>query len=203
MAIPVIPDVPAGSQNISQVEGAALSLSNPLPVSAVDGQKATYSAAINAHAPAATPTDWFTIQGSATKTIRILRITIAARATAANQYRMSLIKYSVFLTGGSPAAPTIVAHDSANAAATAVVNTWAGGLPTPGTAVGKIADDSLPVGVLGTPTFNNEVVLYDFGTRSDQAIVLRGTAQYLAINSGGAALPAGFVADVRVAWTEE
>ena len=169
----------------------------------LDGNKPTYSAAINAHAPAATPTDWFTIQGSASKTIRITRITIAARATAANQYRVSLIKYSVFLTGGTSAAPTIVPHDSLSAAATAVVNTWAGGLPTPGTAVGKIADDSLPVGVLGTPTFNNEVVLYDFGIRPAQAIVLRGTAQYLAINSGGAALPSGFVADVRIEWTEE
>lgn len=183
-------NVVAGSATIGQVAG-------------IDGLKTTYSAAINAHAPAATPTDWFTIQGSATKTIRITRITIAARATAANQYRMSLIKYSVYLTGGTAAAVTIVPHDSANAAATAVVNTWASGLPTPGTAVGKIADDSLPVGVLGTPTFNNEYVLYDFGIRNSQAIVLRGTAQYLAINSGGAALPSGFVADVRIEFTEE
>lgn len=169
-----------------------------------EGQVPTYSAAINAHAPAATPTDWFTIQGSATKIIRITRLTIALRATAASQYRVSLIKYSAFLTGGTAAVPTIVPHDSANPAATAVVNTWAGGLPTPGTAVGKIADDSLPVGVLGTPTFNNESpLLYDFGIRNGQSVVLRGIAQYLAINSNGVALPSGLVADVRVEFTEE
>jgi hypothetical protein len=34
-------------------------------------------------------------------------------------------------------------------------------------------------------------------------MVLRGISQYLAINSGGAALPSGFVADIRVEWTEE
>src|SRR5438270_5943479 len=50
-----------------------------------EGQVPTYSAAINAHAPAATPTDWFTILGSASKIIRITRIQIALRATAANQ----------------------------------------------------------------------------------------------------------------------
>lgn len=189
-----------GSQYTDPVTGQIIA---PEVMQAVDGFRATYSAAVNAHAPAATPTDWFTIQGSATKTIRILRVTIGARATAANQYRMSLIKYSAYLTGGTAAAVAMIPHDSANPAATALVNTWAGGLPTPGTALGKIADDSLPVGVLGTPTFNNEVVLYDFGQRSDQAIVLRGIAQYLAINSGGAALPAGFVADVRIVWTED
>jgi hypothetical protein len=88
-----------------------------------EGQVPTYSAAINAHAPAATPTDWFTIEGSATKTIRITRITVALRATAANQYRVSLIKYSTFLTGGTAATVTAVPHDSTNAVATAVINT--------------------------------------------------------------------------------
>src|SRR6184192_3490501 len=103
----------------------------------IEGIKASYSAAVNAHAPAATPTDWFTIQGSATKTIRITRIKIRGRATAASQYRVSLIKYSVFLTGGTPAAVTMVPDDSSDPAASALVQTWAGGLPTPGTAVGK------------------------------------------------------------------
>lgn len=168
-----------------------------------EGQKATYSCAINAHAPAATPTDWFTIQGSASKTVRITRLTIAFRATAGNQYRASLIKYSVFLTGGTPATPTIVPHDSANVAATAVIQTWAGGLPTPGIPVGKIADDSIPVGALGTPIYDNQTCMYDFGIRNGQSIVLHGIAQYLAINSAGVALPAGLVADVRVEWTED
>jgi hypothetical protein len=170
----------------------------------LDLGRAAYATAINAHTPAATPTDWFTIQGSATKTIRITRIRITLRATAANSYRVSLIKYSVYLTGGTGAATTIVPFDSADPAATAVVKTWAGGLPTPGTAVGKITDDSLPVGVLGAPTFYNEMTgLYDFGVRPSKMVILRGANEYLAINSGGAALPAGSVFDVSAEWTEE
>lgn len=168
-----------------------------------EGGKATYSAAINAHAPAASYTDWFTLQGSATKTIRLLKLAIRARATAGNQARQSLIKYSVFLTGGTPAAVTMVPHDSNSAAATAVVQTWAGGLPTPGTAVGKVSDDSIPVAVLGTPGYG-WVDLYQWASGGpEQAVVLRGTAQYLAINGAGAAVPAGGVFDVRCVWTEE
>lgn len=168
----------------------------------IEGQKASFSAAVNAHAPAATPTDWFTLQGSATKTIRITRIKIRARATAANQYRISVKKYSVFLTGGTPAAVTAVAHDSGDSAATAAVQTWAGGLPTPGTLVGAIEDESVPMSVLGTPVFDGPV-LYDYAVRPSRAIVLRGIAQYVALNSAGVALPAGSVFDVKFEWTEE
>jgi hypothetical protein len=168
----------------------------------IEGIKASYSAAVNAHAPAATPTDWFTIQGSATKTIRITRIKIRGRATAANQYRVSLIKYSVFLAGGTPAAVTMVPDDSNDPAATALVQTWAGGLPTPGTAVGKYEDESIPLAVLGTPVFDGPVT-FDYGIRPARALVLRGTAQYLALNSAAVALPGGTVFDVKIEWTEE
>jgi len=168
----------------------------------IEGIKASYSAAVNAHAPAATPTDWFTIQGSATKTVRVTRIRIRGRATAGNQYRVSLIKYSVFLTGGTAAAVTMVPHDANDPAATALVQTWAGGLPTPGTAIGKIEDESIPLTVLGTPGFDG-LVTFDYGIRPARAIVLRGTAQYLALNSAGVALPAGTVFDVKMEFSEE
>lgn len=162
----------------------------------------TYAASINAHAPAATPTDWFTIQGSATKVVHITNIRITLRATGATQYRVSLIKYSVFLTGGTSAAPAIIPYDSANAAATAVVNTWASGLPTPGTALGKIVDESLPVSVLGTPSAGSGATSYSFGGRNQQSLILRGVAQYLALNSNAVALPSGMVADVTIEWAE-
>lgn len=168
----------------------------------IEGQKATYSAAVNAHAPAATPTDWFTIQGSATKTIRITRIKIRGRATAASQYRVSLIKYSVYLTGGTPAAVAMIPHDANDPAATALVQTWSGGLPTPGTAIGKIEDESVPLAVLGAPVFDGPVI-YDYGIRPARELVLRGTAQYLALNSNAVALPGGSVFDVKFEFTEE
>lgn len=168
----------------------------------LEGQKATYSAAVNAHAPAATPTDWFTILGSASKTVRIIRIKVRCRATAASQYRIAVRKYSTAYSAGTAAAATIVAHDSVDAAATAVVNTWAGGLPTIGTPVGSVEDESVPVTVLGTPVYDGPC-LYDYAIRPSRALVLRGTTQYVSLWSNAVALPAGFVADVKIEWTEE
>lgn len=164
---------------------------------------ATYAYAINAHAPAATPTDWFTIQGSATKVISITRIRVQGRATAGNQYRVSLIKYSTYLTGGTGVAVAAIPLDSSDPTATAVVTTWSGGLPTPGTALGKITDESIHLAVLGTPAAGLFPDIYDFGTRPSKPIVLRGITEYLSLNSAAVALPAGSVFDVSIETTEE
>jgi hypothetical protein len=167
-----------------------------------EGYKDTFRATINAHAPAATPTDWLTILGSATKTIRITRIIIAGRATAANQHRVSVIKYSTAYSAGTPAAVTGIAHDTNANPVTAVVQTWAGGLPTPGTPIGKLLDESIPLAVLGTPTFDTRRE-WKFGDNNGMTIVLRGVAQYVALNSAAVALPGGSVFDVTIEWTEE
>src|SRR5260370_10495852 len=49
---------------------------------ATEGIKNTYSSASFAFTPVATATDFYTIIGSGTKTVRILRITISGIATA-------------------------------------------------------------------------------------------------------------------------
>lgn len=182
--------------------GTSLDETNDRVRAITEGYKATYRAAVNAHAPAATPTDWFTILGSATKTVKVTQILIAARATAGNQYRVSVIKYSSIYTSGTAATLTGVPLDSGNAGATAVVKTWAAGLPTPGTAVGKLHDSSIPVGVLGTPIYDNRG-LWVFGNANGQLATLRGAGEYLALNSNAVALPSGVVFDVTVEWTEE
>ncbi len=172
-------------------------------LTAIRGGFKTYRAVVNAHAPHATPTDWLTILGSATKLVRVTRIAIAGRATAANQYRVSVLKYTAAYTSGTPAAATIVPLDSANPVATAVVNTWASALPTVGTTlVGALLDESIPLAVLATPTFDTRRQ-WMFGEDEVQPAVLRGVGEYLALNSGAVALPGGSVFDVAVEWTEE
>ncbi len=169
------------------------------------GTRKTYSASVNAHAPAATPTDWFTIAGAAGLVIRITQISVALRATAANQYPVKITKYSALYSSGTSAAVTAVTHDSADPVSGATVLTWASGLPTVGTLVGAVTSDSLPVGVLGTPTFDNEPssALYEFGVRGEKPLTIRGQNEYVSLNSGGTALPSGMVADVRITWTED
>lgn len=200
---------PATAANVGNVAlGIAPASGYQLVGSApLDGYKATYSAAVYANAPAATPTDFWTILGSATKTIRILRIWVAARATAATWMQVALLKYGAAYTGGTAAAATIVPHDSSNPAATAVVNTWTSGLPTVGaTLVGAISNDRIAMNALTLtstqPFISTPGLLYDF-TRASQALVLRGITQYVSLNGQGAALPSGGVLDIKVEWTEE
>src|SRR5262249_44379158 len=45
--------------------------------------QAAYTYAISATAPYATPTDWVVIRGSATKTVKIVRVELSGAATAA------------------------------------------------------------------------------------------------------------------------
>lgn len=172
-----------------------------------EGSKATYSSSIFGHAPAATPTDFFTILGSASKTVRVLRLWIAGRATAAAWYRVRCLKYSTAYSGGTAAAVTRVPHDSTNLAPSHVVNTWAGGLPTVGSLLGAIHDDDLALNAAALtatqPFVDPPGLLWDFTLRNGQGIVLRGAGEYLALNGVGVALPTGTVFDVKVEVSEE
>jgi hypothetical protein len=75
-----------------------------------DGNKATYSANILGLVSVATATDIFTIYGSATKTIKILRIGISATQTTGGAVNIQLIKRSTANTGGTSASSTAVVH---------------------------------------------------------------------------------------------
>lgn len=171
-----------------------------------EGKKPTYSASTFGAAPPATPTDFFSILGSATKTIRILRLYIVGRATAASWYRVALRKYSTVYSGGTSAAVTKVSHDSADAAATATILTWSV-LPTVGTLVGAVHDEMVPLNaaaLTATQPFSGPPgPLWDFTTRNGRGIVLRGVGEYIALNGAGVALPAGTVFDIKAEISEE
>jgi hypothetical protein len=74
-------------------------------------------------------------------------------------------------------------------------------LPTVGTAIGKIEDENLTMAVLAPPV-SSPVYDYVYGTRHGRCLILRGVAQYVAVNLAGAALAAGGVFDIKVEWTE-
>lgn len=172
-----------------------------------EGIKATYSAAAFAVAPPATPTDFWVVIGAAGKVIRVTRLAIAGRATAATWYRLSLLKYGALFTGGTSSAITAVPHDSADTAASATVKKFSV-LPTVGaTLYGAIQDDDIPLNaaaLTATQPFQGPpTLLYDFTARNGKAIVLRGAAEYIALNGNGVALPTGIVLDIKVEWTEE
>lgn len=166
-----------------------------LSVATIDSSKASYSAAAAFSPTTTAATDIFTITGSATKTVRITKLSVSGSATASTAVSVSLIRRSTVDTGGTSAAVTVVPNDTTNAAGTATCLSYTAN-PTVGNTVGTIRADRLTF----SPTAPS-LQVYTFGG-SAQSIVLRGTSQQLAINLNGATV-ASIAASVSIEWTEE
>lgn len=164
-----------------------------------EGTKATYSVGVIGFTPAATATDFWTLVGSATKTLRLLRLRVTGIATAAATVELQLIKRTTANTGGTTAQPAIGVHDSNDAAATGVVNTYSVNPTGLGTSGGVIRASKLNLGAAGAAG----EVAWDFTTRNSKGLVLRGVAQLAALNWNGAAVPAGTSLCIEVEFTEE
>ena len=172
--------------------------------------KQTYSAT-GTFTPPATPQDLVTIYGSASKTVRVLSFVINTNNTAAGSQQYWLVKRSAVDTGGTPVVPTTVPYDSNNAAPTANVQHWTA-TPTSGAAVANVATRRVTSPVLVPNSYAG--VCFESGFEMlptvtqglsvlAQPITLRGVAQGLALNFGGAALVAGQVHSYTIVWTEE
>jgi hypothetical protein len=162
----------------------------------MEGRKATYSAFASFTAVAG---DIAVLPGSASKTIRVLRVEVSfvTSGTAAVE-TVQLVKRSAADTGGTSAAMTAVAHDSTFAGASAAPLSYTVA-PTPGAAVGTIRGVQFNDASSALPGANTWI--WDFGTRPSAAIVLRGVAQQLAIS-----LPTAIAtqtAQVSYEWSEE
>lgn len=163
-----------------------------------EGTKTTYSAATGGFTPATTATDFLTIVGSSTKTIRVTRISIWGFATSAISEEILLIVRTTANTSGTASQPTIAQHDQNDTAPTAVVNLYSAN-PTLGSSGGVLRQAKLNCGATGAAG----QLVWDFGLRNAKAIVLRGVAQCLALNYNGAAVPSGMKLSIEVEWTEE
>ncbi len=166
-----------------------------------DGAKPTYSAtSAIAFTSATTATDIFTITGSTTKTIRVIRVGFSAQLQASGVVDVLLVKRSTANTGGTSAAATAVPNDSSSAAATATVLNYTVN-PTLGATVGTVRGARVFFPTAGTDT-GDSVYEWLLGNIPGQAIVLRGTTQVLALNLTGATIN-GATWVCYVEWTEE
>lgn len=163
----------------------------------------TYRCCSSAFTPGATPDDVFTITGSATKTIKVVRMGLASTQTTAGLNVWFIRKRSTANSGGTSTTPTIVASDSSMPADTAVVRQYTAD-PTLGTLVGDVfigKIDSPGITTTGTGILGGLVV--DFVGTSGSPIVLRGTGEVLSWNFNNAALPAGLSVTAWIEWLEE
>lgn len=178
-----------------------------LPVTIASDQPAsnvpTYSAFFINATPAPTCTDFFTLVGSASKTVRVTRIWLTGFATAVAWLDVFLVMRTAANTGGTLAtAPTRVPHASANAAVTATANLYSANPTGLGASAGNDRFTKLPCLTTTAVPFNAEYV-WDFRGPANQPLVLSGIAQCVAIFLNGATLPAGLALSGGVEWTEQ
>jgi hypothetical protein len=166
----------------------------------IEGKKNTYAAAFVGLVVPATPTDVFTILGSATKTVRItaIRFTVSTTAGSGILINASLVKRSTADTGGTSTVAVNVPYDSTDSAGTAVVRGYTAN-PTLGTAIGPIRAIRYAATPAAVP---NQEAIFEFGTRPAKTVILRGTSEQLCLNFGSTSIT-GNVVDVSVEWTEE
>ena len=166
-----------------------------------EGRKPTYSAALIAYTPYATPQDIVGLLGAASKQVRVLRFAVSGRAASANQLDVQLVKRSSADSGGTPTALAAVAHDSTDPAATAAAAAY-GAAPTAGTLIGAVRAQQINLSAAGSGGAAVPVE-FDFGTANDKSIVLNSAAEGLYLNLNGATMPGGTVLNVFVEWSEE
>lgn len=179
---------------------------NLIPVHSLDHGKPTYRASALAVGPTLTgAVTLITIQGSATKTVRVKRITVGGVATASASVVFGLIRTSALGAGGTAVTPTVAKHDSAHGAATAVVSHYTTTLKAAGTPNGgPLASRRLQLAATGTiPTYQTTFFPGEFELPG-QSLVLRGTGDFLEVqNLNAGNLGAGTVLDYVVEFEED
>lgn len=190
----------SGSVTLTQIAGAGAHFVNTLPIA-----RATYSVAITALSPAASATDFFTLTGSATKTIRIQRVQCTGIATAIGTAQVLGVMRSTANATGTSLAASVVPADSNNVAATALPQSYTSNPGSLGTIVGAaFRSQYMQLTPTATTTFGAQPLVWQFGMNpGEQEIILRGAAQVFALNGNAASFPSGAAVDCSLTWTEE
>jgi hypothetical protein len=155
--------------------------------------------------PVATPTDVLMIKGSATTTLRIKRIALGGVATANGNMLATLLRRSTqYTTQGTAVFNTVTAGkmDPSDASATGVVSTiGTANLTSVGTLVANLGQSRLfmPTTATGTPA----PLVWEFATRQDKALIVRGVSDFIFLNLNGGAVPAGGVIDYDIEIEED
>lgn len=170
----------------------------------IAGQKTTYSVVLIGFVPVAAATDIVGMIGSATKKVRLSRISVSGIATANGILDFVLLKRSTANTAGGSTitAATAVPHDSGDTAATAVVSSYSVANPTTGTLVGNVRADAIMLAKADGTGANPARMEWDFSTRNEKPLILNGIAQMLCLNLNGQTIPAGIKLDISLTFEE-
>lgn len=173
----------------------------PVPLADNDPQRWTYSFVALGVTPAASPTDILTIQGSASKIIKVRSIGLAGSALAATNILPTLIRRSTANGAGASTAPVFAKHDNNDPVATAVATLYSANPASLGNAVATLDGGRLNL----APAANGSIdrLVFQYGWFNEKPIVLRGVNDWLCLNLGGAAIANTPLLDISVIITEE
>lgn len=157
--------------------------------------RALYVASTAKFTPAATPTDFLWMQGSATKTVKIWKVfSNAWQGVNAYSWDVLLLRRSTAGSGGTATTITSAKLDQNDANATAVIKNYTVN-PTVGTLVsqlGLVTATNVYGNQTATPKgLNGNCVIFDASVNNSvdwaigQPIVLRGTSQFFVLNGNG------------------
>jgi hypothetical protein len=162
-------------------------------------ERATFAAAVPALATPASAGDAVCISGSATKIVRIKRISISGFSGTAETPTIALVLRSAVNTGGTSTSPAAIAMDENNPTATASLKAYTAVPTTAGTAIGTLRAAS--IGLLAAGAAASPVTWTFDPTQLQQDVVLRGVAQSACVNFPSAPTNAATL-NVDVTWTE-
>lgn len=165
-------------------------------------RKATFKYA-GTFTPVAAPTDAIIIKGSPTSTLRIKQIKLGGLCTTAGVMPVTLIRRSTANSGGTAVLNAVSAGklDTGDAAPGGVVSTvGTGNFSSLGASANNIGQGRM---FLNLVTAAPQQLTWEFATRQDKALILRGVLDFLCINFAGAAVPAGGVIDYDIEIEED
>lgn len=172
-----------------------------VPLADNEPERNTYRAFLFALAPTGAVQDVLQLAGVTGKVIRLKSVIVSGTATAATNIGLYLFKRTALSTGGTPTAVTKVASDTADPAASAVLNHYAAGSATTPGAGGMIDGCRLNL----APAANGGIdrFLFQYTWLNDKAPLVRAATESLCVSLNGQSMPAGGAIDIALTWTEE
>lgn len=202
----VVRDGNNAAQNMDALQDAA---GNNISLISLDSTRATYRASANFTPQPTAAVTIISLQGSATKTVRVKRVMLGGVSTAVSASVFQLVRTTALGAGGTTVNPTVAKMDTSSAAATAVAAHYTATLKATGTgASGPIVTRQVGTNVVTTPAtawIEPLAPLFpEAGMPAGQAIVLRGAAEFLEVqNVTPANLGAGTVLSYIIEWEED
>lgn len=195
-----------GNNQAVTIPGMADLAGNISPGYTLDNARQTYRATASFTPFATAALALITIQGSASKTVRIQRICLGGVATALADTLFRMTRLTALGTGGTVVAPAISKHDTASATATAVVQHYTTAAQSVGTATNVLKTWRQFIGTVTTPAtaWIQEQVLFPEGPAQGQNLVLRGVGDFIQIeNLNAGNLGAATVLEYTIEWVED